>query len=164
MFTVVWPLAPLACLVISALEQRAAACRLCISCRRPVAHRCSAPPPHHHPPRRARRHPIEPARAAALAPTCCAALAPSSRGADPNKFVAELHTARLPRPCLLSTYLPLSSATPQHGQCLTFALTPKPSPLTSYPSRGIQTASAWATRGTASSSSSRGSRCPSTAA
>mmetsp|Transcript_16844 Transcript_16844/g.50547 ORF Transcript_16844/g.50547 Transcript_16844/m.50547 type:complete len:370 (-) Transcript_16844:123-1232(-) len=41
MFTVVWPLAPLACLVISALEQRAAACRLCISCRRPVAHRCN---------------------------------------------------------------------------------------------------------------------------
>ena len=37
MFTVVWPLAPLACLLISALEQRAAAVRLTIACQRPAA-------------------------------------------------------------------------------------------------------------------------------
>ncbi|KAL1503425.1 hypothetical protein AB1Y20_011914 [Prymnesium parvum] len=41
MFTVVWPLAPLACLLLSALEQRAAACRLCVSSRRPIPHRCN---------------------------------------------------------------------------------------------------------------------------
>ena len=35
MFTVVWPLAPLACLLISALEQRAAAVRLTVACQRP---------------------------------------------------------------------------------------------------------------------------------
>ena len=35
MFTVVWPLAPLCCLLISALEQRSAAVRLCVSCQRP---------------------------------------------------------------------------------------------------------------------------------
>ena len=40
MFTVVWPLAPLACLAISALEQRAAAFRLCVASRRPVGDRC----------------------------------------------------------------------------------------------------------------------------
>ena len=40
MFTVVWPLAPLACLGISALEQRAAALRLAVGCRRPVSEPC----------------------------------------------------------------------------------------------------------------------------
>ena len=36
MFTVVWPLAPLCCLLISCLEQRAAAVRLTIVCQRPA--------------------------------------------------------------------------------------------------------------------------------
>jgi hypothetical protein len=37
MFTVVWPLAPLCCLPISALEQRASAMRLTVGCQRPAA-------------------------------------------------------------------------------------------------------------------------------
>jgi hypothetical protein len=41
MFTVVWPLAPLAALLISALEQRASCVRLTIASRRPAGPRCS---------------------------------------------------------------------------------------------------------------------------
>ena len=37
MFTVVWPLTPLCCLIISALEQRAAALRLTVACQRPAS-------------------------------------------------------------------------------------------------------------------------------
>jgi hypothetical protein len=37
MFTVAWPLAPLACLLVSMLEQRAAAIRLTVCCRRPAS-------------------------------------------------------------------------------------------------------------------------------
>ena len=36
MFTVVWPLAPLCCLLISVLEQRTAALRLTVGCQRPA--------------------------------------------------------------------------------------------------------------------------------
>lgn len=36
MFTVAWPLAPAACLAISMLEQRCAAVRLTVCCRRPA--------------------------------------------------------------------------------------------------------------------------------
>lgn len=41
MFTVVWPLAPLAALLISALEQRASCVRLTVATRRPAGPRCS---------------------------------------------------------------------------------------------------------------------------
>ena len=41
MFTVVWPLAPLAALLISALEQRASCVRLTVASRRPAGPRCS---------------------------------------------------------------------------------------------------------------------------
>ena len=36
MFTVVWPLAPLCCLIVSMLEQRTAALRLTVGCQRPA--------------------------------------------------------------------------------------------------------------------------------